>query len=195
LNSKVPVPNRYFGFFQDGSFKVRGIDARRHDMPSFIVDTQMDMLKILGKAETAARLGEYIPAAQSLLRERISDLRHGRVPLDRLVMGQKLSRELAAYKDPSPAARALMQLQTAGKDKRPGQRVRFLYVRTADGVWAWDLPEKPPKEAIDTEYYQELLWRAAETVLSPFNAVPTAEQTFDFDLEKYKIKPVMDYAR
>jgi DNA polymerase-2 len=183
LNSKVPVPNRYFGFFQDGSFKVRGIDARRRDMPPFIVDTQMEMLKILGQAENTAQLGLYIPRTQALLRERLSDLRHGRVPLEKLVMGQKLSRELAAYKDPSPAARALMQLQAAGKDKRPGQRVRFLYVRTADGVWAWDLPEKPPRDAIDAEYYQELLWRAAETVLSPFNAVPTAEQEFNFNNE------------
>jgi DNA polymerase-2 len=188
LNSKVPVPNRYFGFFQDGSFKVRGIDARRRDMPPFIVNTQMDMLKILGKAENTSKLSLYIPQAQALLRQRMSDLRHGRVPLDQLVMGQKLSRELKAYKDPSPAARALMQLQTAGKDKRPGQRVRFLYVRNQVGVHAWDLPEKPSRDAIDVEYYLELLQRAAETVLSPFNAVPTLSQEFAFKWEENKIK-------
>lgn len=192
LNSKVPVPNRYFGFFQDGSFKVRGIDARRHDMPPFIVETQMDMLKILGKAETAAQLGEYIPQAQALLRRRINDLRRGRVPLDKLVMGQKLSRELKVYKAPSPAARALMQLQAAGKDKRPGQRVRFLYIRGGSGVWAWDLPEKPPKEAIDVEYYRELLWRAAETVLSPFNAVPTQARAFSFTAEGTRMEQAVE---
>ena len=180
LNSKVPVPNRYFGFFQDGSFKVRGIDARRRDMPPFIAETQMDLLKVLGQAETAAQLNEYIPQAHALLRQRMSDLRHGRVPLDKLVMGQKLSRELKAYKDPSPAARALMQLQASGKDKRPGQRVRFLYVRGKENVWAWDLPEKPPKEAIDVAYYLELLRRAAETVFCPFDAMPTQVQEFDF---------------
>ena len=77
----------------------------------------MDLLRVLGQAETAMQLDEYIPQAHALLRQRMSDLRHGRVPLDKLVMGQKLSRELKAYKDPSPAARALMQLQAAGKDK------------------------------------------------------------------------------
>ena len=27
----MPVPNRYFGVFEDGTLKVRGIEERRHD--------------------------------------------------------------------------------------------------------------------------------------------------------------------
>jgi hypothetical protein len=38
------------------------------------------------------------------------------------------------------------------------------------------------------EYYLELLQRAAETVLSPFNAVPTLSQEFAFKWEENKIK-------
>jgi DNA polymerase-2 len=81
-NSKVPVPNRYFGFFQDGSYKIRGIDARRRDMPPFVTNTQMDLLKVLGRAENAAGIPALVPQAQALLQRRLSDLRHGRVPLD-----------------------------------------------------------------------------------------------------------------
>ena len=33
VNERVPVPNRYFGVFQDGSIKVRGIECRRRDTP------------------------------------------------------------------------------------------------------------------------------------------------------------------
>ena len=29
----VPVPNRYFGVFEDGSMKVRGLEIRRRDNP------------------------------------------------------------------------------------------------------------------------------------------------------------------
>ena len=43
VNSKIknnhhhlPVPNRYFGVFEDGTLKVRGIEERRHDTPAFI---------------------------------------------------------------------------------------------------------------------------------------------------------------
>jgi DNA polymerase-2 len=31
MDERVPVPNRYFGVFQDGSLKMRGIEVRRHD--------------------------------------------------------------------------------------------------------------------------------------------------------------------
>ena len=34
-NKILPVPNQYFGVYQDGTVKVRGIEARRHDTPSF----------------------------------------------------------------------------------------------------------------------------------------------------------------
>jgi hypothetical protein len=29
-NNILPVPNRYFGVYEDGTLKVRGIEARRH---------------------------------------------------------------------------------------------------------------------------------------------------------------------
>ncbi len=164
---RVPVPNRYFGFFQDGSLKVRGIETRRRDTPAFVSDVQMEILGVLGQAQSAAELPDMLPLALRLLRRRIADLRAGRVPLEKLVVGQKLSRELAAYKDPSPSARALMQLNSIGKELRPGQRVKFLLVRTGSGVHAWDLPQKPDPRTLDFERYRELLLRAAGAVLLP----------------------------
>ncbi|MEN6624090.1 MAG: hypothetical protein ABFD50_21400, partial [Smithella sp.] len=68
---------------------------------------------------------------------------------------------------PSPSARALMQLHEAGKDMRPGQRVKFLLVRSGAGVHAWDLPEKPDPRSLDVERYVELMLRAAGSVLQP----------------------------
>ncbi|MCL0138036.1 hypothetical protein M2T37_27535, partial [Klebsiella pneumoniae] len=47
MDERVPVANRYFGVFDDGSFKVRGIEARRHDTPPFIAATQMRLLEQL----------------------------------------------------------------------------------------------------------------------------------------------------
>ncbi len=53
VNKRVPVANRYFGVFQDGSLKVRGIEARRGDTPAFIVETQMQMLELLVQEQSA----------------------------------------------------------------------------------------------------------------------------------------------
>jgi DNA polymerase elongation subunit (family B) len=78
-----------------------------------------------------------------------------------------LSRELGEYRSPSPSARAAAQLAAAGKTVRPGQRVRFLVTRGEPGVHAWDLPLLPDRRTIDYARYQELLLRAAVTVLQP----------------------------
>ncbi len=167
-DERVPVANRYFGVFQDGSLKIRGIEARREDTPPFIAQIQLEMLERLAKAPDASRLGEYLPGIFGLLRRRLAELRRGQVPLEKLLVSQKLSRTLDEYRSPSPAARAVAQLQAAGKSIRPGQRVRFLYTLGEPGVHAWDAPEPPKPASLDLARYRDLLLRAANTVLEPF---------------------------
>jgi DNA polymerase-2 len=188
VDARVPVPNRYFGMYQDGSFKVRGIDVRRRDTPEFIGDVQMEILNLLGKADGVAELQALIPQAVSLLQQRIRQLKAGRVPMEKLLVAQKLSRELAAYKDPSPAARAAVQLETIGRHIRPGQRVRFLLLRGQPDVHAWDLPNQPDPRQIDYERYKELTLRAASNIFQPMGvseehlAQWVAEQGMELEL-------------
>lgn len=167
-DERIPVPNRYFGVFQDGSLKVRGIEARRRDTPPFIAETQMDILRCLARAPSASELPACLPDALGLLRARLADLRALRVPLEALLAAQRLSREPERYVTPSPAALAAMQLQAVGKHVHPGQRVRLLFLRGKPGVWAWDLPGRPSPAMLDTAYYRRLLLRAASSVLQPF---------------------------
>ena len=167
VDKRVPVANRYFGVFQDGTLKVRGIEARRGDSAPFIVETQMRILKLLAGNKPVG-LESCLADILTLLRRKLSDLRSGRVPLRDLLVSQKLSRELDEYRVPSPPARAAAQLQATGRTLRAGQRVHFLYTRGKPGVYAWDLPEPPNPAAIDTARYKELLLRAASSVLEPF---------------------------
>lgn len=121
VDERLPVPNRYFGVFQDGSVKARGIDLRAR-----------------------------------------------RVPLESLLVGKKLSKELAGYRVPSPGARAALQLLAAGKPTRPGQRIRLLFTRGEPGVHAWNLPSAPDPATLDYGYYEDLMLRAAAALLQPF---------------------------
>jgi DNA polymerase-2 len=166
-NERIPVANRYFGVFQDGSLKVRGIEARREDTPPFIVQTQMEMLEILAQAPDADALPDYLPMALARLRRSLNDLNTGRLALEDCLVTQKVSRTLEEFRTPSPAAVALAQLQAAGKSLRPGQRIRFLYLRGEPRVQAWDTPDLPPVAALDTARYRTLLLRAASTILQP----------------------------
>jgi DNA polymerase-2 len=172
VDRRVPVPNRYFGVFQDGSLKLRGIDLRRRDTSPFVAQAQADILALLAQApgaeHAAGHLAEATAAALCrLLRRRLAELHRGRVPIEKLLISQKLSRALEEYRVPSPPARAAAQLAAAGKHLRPGQLVRFLYTLGEPGVFAWDLPERPDPRSIDVARYAELLLRAAATVLGP----------------------------
>lgn len=163
--AQVPVANRYFGVFQDGSLKVRGIELRRRDTPLWIAEIQNEILKMLAKAPDAKALQNSLPLVLALLRRQINELRRQRVAMEKLIVSQKLSRTLTEYRDPSPAARAAAQLQAIGKVLRPGQCVRFLYVYGEEGVHAWDLPSAPSLSKINVPRYIELLVRAVATLL------------------------------
>ena len=178
-NKGRPVANRYFGVFQDGSIKVRGIDARRRDSAPFVSATQMHLLELLAGKPTPE---EALPEAFDYLAGQLRDLREGRVPLPDLIVRLQLSRKLEAYRTPSPAARAALQLKMAGKEVRPGQRVALIYTRDEARVFAWDLPQKPNPRTVDVERYQKLLLRAAGLVL----------ESWGWDDEKLKRKMMTD---
>ncbi len=167
-DGRVPVANRYFGSFQDGSLKLRGLETRRRDTPLFISETQQKMIKCLAKTSGPQDKAGAAAEAVRALRSQLWRLHAGWVPLDHLLVGQKLSRKLAAYTSPSPAARAALQLEALGKTLEPGQRVYFLWLRGLPDVHAWDLPEPPAYARLDLARYTELALRAAEAVLQPF---------------------------
>jgi DNA polymerase II len=168
VDARLPVPNRYFGVFQDGSTRVRGIEMRRRDSATFVVQVQTELLDCLAAAQSVAEMPGCIHQALALLRRRLQELRSGQVAPARLVVGKKLSKELAGYRVPSHGARAVLQLQAAGKTIRPGQRVRLLYMRGKQRVFAWDLPEPINLQELDLEYYRRLLLRASSAILQPF---------------------------
>jgi DNA polymerase II len=168
VDARIPVANRYFGVFQSGEIKVRGIELRRRDTPDFIKELQQQMLDILAKAPDVEHVPDLLPEVRSLIRRRLGDLKRGRVPPEKLIVRQTLSRELDAYRSPSPAAVAARQLADHATSLRPGQVVRFLYTLGKPGVRAWDVPGELDGRTIDVARYSTLLERATETIFQPF---------------------------
>ena len=166
-NENVPVPNRYFGTFQDGSIKMRGIEARRRDTPLWISRTQTELIIFLSCANSLAELKTRIPDLLKLLNAALSNLERGLVPLEELIVTVRLSRELENYHSPSPAARAARQLLEEGKVLHPGQKTRLVYTLGEPGVWAWDRAEALEARRVNVKMYRELMLRAAETVFNP----------------------------
>ncbi len=162
---RVAVANRYFGAFQDGSLKVRGIEARRHDTPPYMKETQLEMLKLLAEGRDAAGFRARVPAAVAYAAERLRVLRAGEAPLEALTVSQRLSRRLEEYRVRTVAARVAAQLLEAGVAVDPGERLRFLLVPGPEKACPWERIKGAP--AYDRDAYTELLLRAIESVLAP----------------------------
>jgi DNA polymerase-2 len=149
-NKRVPVANRYFGVFQSGEIKCRGIELRRHDTPAFISETQIEALNILSRVPDANQLSKCLHQIHELVDRQLHNLRFGRIPLEKLIVRQTLSRPVNEYRVPSSAAIAARQLEAAGKFLRPGQSIHFIYT-------------------LGKPVYKILLNRAMETILQPLD--------------------------
>jgi DNA polymerase-2 len=166
-DARVPVPNQYFGAFQDRTLKYRGIELRRRDTTMWVRKIQLATLEILAQADTPDELANRVTHVLAYVEHAKRNLRAGRVPLEELVVRQKLSRTLDGYKSPSPAARAALQLQAIGRQLAPGQTIEFLFTRGGKGVQAWELNEALNPDRLDIKRYYTLLDRAIRTVLDP----------------------------
>jgi DNA polymerase-2 len=193
---RIPVPNRYFGVFQDGTIKIRGIEARRGDTPACISGMQMEMLKLMAKAGSAEELPALLPQIRTLLLKRLSLIQRRTLPLEEYLVTLKLSRTLDEYKAPNtPTAAALTQLEAIGKSLRPGQRIRFLFTLGDPGVHAWDLPDHLDPQRLDVERYKILFMRAAFTLLQPLGFSEIGLEDWLFEWERSQELPMASFRR
>ncbi|HHX09179.1 MAG TPA: hypothetical protein GX730_07120 [Chloroflexi bacterium] len=168
VDPRTPVANRYFGVFQTGEVKVRGLEARRRDTPIWIAAVQKEMIARLGRARTKSELQGCIQDAFDYYQEALQTLKAGLIQPEQLVINGKVSYALEAYKASTAAVRAARQMQKAGMTVKPGMRVRFVYTIGEPDVVAWDLGVRVEPNSLDLNKYVELLIRAATAVLIPF---------------------------
>lgn len=172
VDSRIPIANRYFGVFQSGEIKLRGIESRRRDTPPWIASVQKEMIRILGKAKTRRELEECLHEAFCLYELALNALKNDQVEVSGLVINGKVSYALEAYKAATPAVRAARQMEAAGMTIKPGQRVRFVYTKGMPDVFPWELGGKPDRARINKGKYIELLAKAGAAVLLPFGIDP-----------------------
>jgi DNA polymerase-2 len=165
-DSKVGVLNRYYGIFEDGTLKVRGIDLRRHDTPDIVRQCQTEMLDILTKARDSSEFRLLIPSALKILEKFVGSLREGSVPLEDLVIVRNLSKNPDEYTHQVPQAIAARHLIAQGGSVHAGQQVSYILThyqtRTA-------LPPEIVDQGTvyDSERYVDLLCSSAANLLLP----------------------------
>jgi DNA polymerase II len=168
VNPLVGATNRYFGRYDHGGIKVRGMAQRRYDTPRWIADTQQAILELLAEEKEAKHVSDRVPEVIAFTQACITALNEEQVPIEDLICTTRLSRELQAYKGASTSAQAAQQLAEEGKDIRVGQTVKFIYTYgEKTSVLAWDLAIAVDYALINKQRYKDLLLRAVHQTLQP----------------------------
>jgi DNA polymerase, archaea type len=160
LNDGFGAYNRYYGRLSDGSVKVRGIAARRHDTPEYIRTMQMEMLSIMAAARMPADLTRVREPVYQVYCHAVSNLPHA-APLT-LAISRRISRTMYAHRCIEGAA--VQAYRDAGLEIAPGMKISYV-VRDArtyrvDPEWA--------AERFDLAYYRGLLEKAWKEISYAF---------------------------
>lgn len=160
-----PVANRYFGAFEDGKIKMRGIEARRHDTIRWIRDAQVEMLEILARAQNAAEYRALLEEEVfALARVRLEELRRGAVPPRMLAICHRLSHPPEEYRTNLPVALAARELAARGVHLAPGESVEYV-LTLGGGARPYDAWRET--DCVDTARYRELFLRMLESLTVP----------------------------
>jgi DNA polymerase elongation subunit (family B) len=164
-----PVPNKYYGVFEDGTVKTRGIELRRRDSPRIVKDFQKEALEIFSAANDAYGFKELIPDAVDLLKEYRGRLLSGGARLEELLIDVRITREAKDYRSQGAQKTVIEKIEKAGVKVHPGEAVSYVIVDRLNSE-----PERRYASiydysgSADAKSYTDLLIRALENLTLPF---------------------------
>jgi DNA polymerase, archaea type len=172
-NSKIGVPNRYFGCYQDGTIKDRGIETRRHDTPAYFTRFQREILEIMAQGNDIKEVKSLMmPKVKETFQKYKQQLKEGRVPLVDLIFTKVLSKNSNGYSANNTVdIGAIYQLEDEGKSMRAGQTLQYIitdYYRKNSRRRSLPVELINEKTTYDNRRYTELLAEVCNSVTLPF---------------------------
>jgi DNA polymerase elongation subunit (family B) len=191
-NHDVGALNRYYGLFDDGTIKIRGVEYRQKDTPRFLRHMQSDMINVFSKARCVKDFLDLIPRAVDVLcayARRVID--HG-VKLEELVFTNRASRDVSEYQVDNLVKSALFQLRDLDVHIEPGQSIRYVVsdehsrdYRTRVCVFE----NLHNCRGVDVDFYLRQLAMHGESLLLPFGFT---RERFYAMLERMKLPEVLN---
>ena len=114
--------NRYYGRQPDGSIKVRGIAARRHDTPDYVREMQRRMLAVMARAKTIAELEATREEIAKIFRETVNNL--PATDPQQMVINRRISRLTYAHRCIEGAA--VQAYRDHGIWIAPGMKIQYV---------------------------------------------------------------------
>jgi DNA polymerase-2 len=182
-NDVLPVPNRYFGVFEDGSLKIRGIEARRHDTPTLFNRCQNEILEAMASGNTINEVKSLMPKVKDVFQKYVTLLKERRkVPLEELAFTKRLSKNSNEYQKNRDTmennARRLLEIED--KSLKAGEILRYVITdycnrnkqspgnKRAIPIELIDDEKTSATTTYDVRRYIQLLAETCNSVTEPF---------------------------
>jgi DNA polymerase I len=164
MNDGFGAYNRYFGRLSDGSVKVRGIAARRHDTPEFIRSMQSRMLEVMAGAASIAELTDKKEEIRNIFRKSVKSLPEANPKA--MVISRRISQLTYAHRCIEGAA--VHAYRKHGVEISPGMKIRYIVTdaRRYQTEPEWNAA------AFDLPYYRNLLEKAWKEIAFAFRTSP-----------------------
>jgi DNA polymerase-2 len=142
INSHIPVLNRYFGVFEDGTIKTRGIEGRRHDTPDFLVQCQNEILEILAQGNSIQDIKQNkLSLIIKKIKNNLSLLKYRKVEPESLVFTKLLSKDYNQYHNRNTLENsAIKQLELNGEYLKAGQILQYVIMENGGPILKRVLP-------------------------------------------------------
>ena len=163
----VPVANRYFGAFDTGKLKIRGIETRRHDTPMLFKKCQMEILSLMATAANISQVQGLMPQVVEIYKKYCKLLEDQAVRPEDLAFTTRASKDANDYKANSIQRDAMLQLKEEGESIKAGQKIQYVitdYSRKTKRT----SPLSMAKDKYDVKRYVKLLAECCSTVTKPF---------------------------
>ncbi|WP_227380224.1 DNA polymerase domain-containing protein [Haladaptatus halobius] len=152
---------KYFGKVAgEDAYKYRGIECRQRSTPTYIDEAQKELIRAVGEYRDPEAVCE-------VLRSWVDRLDRGAVAPNELVITNRVSKKREDYTQSTRSVAALERAADLGLARAPGQSVSYVVLDDAKQSRERVKLASEELSEYDTEFYRELLVRAAASVLSP----------------------------
>ena len=178
-NDTLPVPNRYFGSFENNSLKIRGLEIRRHDTPVFFSKFQNEILEVIARGNSINEVKKLMLEVMNTFQKYAIRLKEGQVPLEELIFTKILSKDFDEYQKGRNTVEnsAINLLNSEGKTMKAGELLRYVitdYYQRYSVIWAIPIElitfdmEKTKNTTYDLIRYKGLLAETCNSVIEHF---------------------------
>jgi len=187
-NNDVGALNRYYGLFEDGEIKIRGIELRQRNSPIFLKNMQKDIISVFSKAKNSKEFLDLIPVAVDVLCEYGKKLINNDFKKKDLIISTCVSRDASEYKVNNLVKSALFQIKDLGVHPQPGQSIRYIVCDEKSRDYKKRVcisEELKNSSSIDVDFYLRQIAMYGESILVPFGF--RLKKLYDM-LQKIKVR-------